>query len=359
MWFRKSCQRKRALPAATWFCLLCLGFSSGTWAQYEPARNLDPASASIRLGTQFQDDAWLVYTYDIDVQGNVTNAAIRRSNGVTEVETAVLDQVRSMRFQPATRGGTPVQSSANPVIFTWILDKQREMGPAFAERSTEAWDLFASGDYAAAGTIASELLAFPGRNALEEVKASLLAAAVSHRLGDNGAETRHLGRVMELQSLALDNNFRHGYVPTEQYLKVLSRLVTLHAEGNRLGDAGVVLDRMQALARGEPVVQQAAARYVEAENFFRNNQDVAAAGELVALYPGGAATWKLRLTRDQFYISDVSGSVSSVFLICAQGQRVMARSSKQPWRVPAGWDQCKVDVSGTVGTRLLLHQVSS
>jgi TonB family protein len=326
-------------------------------AQYVPASNLDPAASTIRLDSSFQDDAWLVYTYEIDAQGAVVNAQVRRSNKVPALEQALLEQVRAMRFAPATRNGEAVTSQANPVVYTWILDKPRQLGPQFSELYRQAWDHFSAQDYSAAQTVAAQLADYPGRNALEEVKSRLLSASLAHRLNEAAAELRHLQRVVDFQRLALDNNFKNVYVPPEQFLKILDRILSLQLEANSLGDAGITLDTMQALARGEPLVESASSRYVITEQALQRAGEFAIEGELIPLYPEGPAAWKTALSQREFYIDDVRGRVGSVYLACSGGERLLTWPSKEHWRVPAGWSDCKVDVSGTAGTRLLLHQV--
>lgn len=341
-----------------WFaCLMLATVCAGNaWAQFVPPQNLDPASATIRLDSSFQSDAWLVYTYDIDETGNVVNAQIQSSNGVLEVEQAILRQVNAMRFSPARRGGNPVKVSADPVVYTWILDLPREMTPRFAQLYQQAWDLYAEENYDAAFDIAVELKNFPGRNALEEVKFQILAASLASRWDDEAAELQHLTRVVEFQSLALNNNFKNTYVSTQQYLQILKRILTLQLNGRMLADAGNTLDLMQNLGRGSPVVDEAAALYSQAEQQLAAMDDVAINGELVPLYRDGPGSWKAGLSRSEFSVSDVRGRVGAVFLVCANGERSLRYPSSDPWRIPTGWSDCKVDVSGKAGTRLVLHQ---
>ena len=92
--------------------ILCLGlaFSIGaTAASFTPPKNLDPSRSGVTLDNSFTDEAWLVYTYDIDTDGQVINTTIHSSNGVPRVEQAVLAQVNAMRFSPAMRNDKPVQ----------------------------------------------------------------------------------------------------------------------------------------------------------------------------------------------------------------------------------------------------------
>ena len=344
------------LPGLITVLLMYLFSTSVAWAQFSSPQNLDPASASISLGSSFQSDAWLVYTYDIDETGNVVNATIQSTNGVLEVEQAVLQQVNAMQFRPAQRSGKPVKVSADPVVYTWILDKPREMSPRFAELYQQAWDLYAAENYDAAFDIAIKLKAYPGRNAKEEVKFQVLAASLASRWNDEAAELQHLSRVVEFQSLALNNNFNNSYVPTQQYLQILKRMQTLQLNNRMLADAGNTLDRMQSLGRGSEVVAEAASQYSQAEQEIQALPDVVIAGELVPLYREGPGSWKAGLSRRDFSISDVRGRVGAVFLVCAAGERSLRYPSREPWAIPTGWSQCKIDVTGKAGTRLVLHQ---
>ena len=339
--------------------LLLLATALPAWSAFTPPQNLDPASATIQLDTSFQSDAWLVYTYEIDAEGRVVNATIQSSNGVLEVEQAVLQQVGAMRFRPAQRNGNPVKVSADPVIYTWILDKRRELSPRFSDLYRQAWAHYAEENYEIASEIAAQLKTFPGRNALEEVKFQILAASLASRREDEAAELRHLRRVVEFQRLALSNNFRNVYVPADQYLKVLNRILTLQLNRMMLADAGRTLETMQSLGPGSDIAREAANSYRQTELSFQAIEDVTVTGELVPLYREGPGAWKTGLSRERFSLSDVRGHVSSVFLVCANAEKQLRYPARDPWTIPPGWTQCMIDVSGKAGTRMVLHQYAS
>ncbi len=338
--------------------VLALGAASlaPAYAQFVPPRSLDPAGATIRLDTNYKNDAWLVYTYDIDETGKVVDPTIHSSNGVLEVEQAVLRQLDNMRFQPAMRNGKAVKVPAEPVVYTWILDLPREMSPRFEELYREAWDLYAQENYDGAFDKAVQLKNYPGRNALEEVKFQILAASLASRWQDDAAELQHLSRVVELQSLAMDNNFKNTYVSHDQFLKILGRILDLELQRMMLADGGETLLRMQSLGRGTPVVEEAVARYRAAEADFRSRPEVVVSGELVPLYQGGSGSWKSGLTRSEFSISGVQGRVGAVYLVCGAGERSLRYPSDQRWSIPPGWNNCEIEVVGKAGTRLKLHQ---
>ena len=325
---------------------------------FSPPRNLDPGAATIRLDSSFQSDAWLVYTYDIDESGSVVNATIQSSNGVPEVEQAVLSQVKAMRFQPAMSNGRPVKVSADPVIYTWILDKERELSPGFDEMYRRAWALFSENNYEAASGIAVELQSYPGRNAREEVKAQVLAASVASRQQDEAAELRHLSRIVELQNLALNNNFKNTYVPEDQYLKMLDRIVSLQLDAMMLADAGATLQQLQALGQGSEVATAAGNRYRQAQQAFSSMSELTVMGELLPLFPDGPGSWETGLSRSDFSISDVHGRIGAVYLVCSSGERQLRYPSSGVWQIPPGWTDCKIDVAGQAGTRFVLHQLA-
>lgn len=347
--------RNRALPL---IAVLLLGLAAPAWSTFVPPRNLDPANASIQMNKNFQQDAWLVYTYDIDHTGTVINAKIQSSNGVPAVEQAVLAQVNAMRFEPASRNGKPVKVSADPVIYTWILDKPRIMSAAFAEKYRAAWNLYAEENYDAAFDIAVELKNYPGRNALEEVKFQILAASLFSRWKDEAAELQHLSRVREFQNLAISNNFKNTYMPTDQYLQVLNRVVTLQLNAGMLADAGRTLDQMQSLGRGTDTVNDAAQRYSKSIASLQNVADITVRGELLPLFRDGPGSLKIGLSRQRFSISDVRGRIGGVFLVCGSSEMPLRHPAQEPWSIPAGWNNCEIDITGRAGTSLVLHQLN-
>ena len=76
-------------------------------AAYRGPQRLDPTQGLTPTldNRVYQDEAWLVYTWDVNTNGRAVNAKIRLSNGVTAVESAVLDHIQGLRYQPATRDG--------------------------------------------------------------------------------------------------------------------------------------------------------------------------------------------------------------------------------------------------------------
>lgn len=354
--FRDKARYRSKLIWAILLLLLSPGLSAGS---FTPPQNLDPASSNIRLDTTYQDDAWMVYTYDIDANGVVVNARIRSSNGVTSVENAVLGKLSLMRFKPATRDGKPVQVSADPVVFTWILDLPRQMSPQFQETYQTAWAHFNQGDYDAAFDQAARLKDMPGRNAFEEVKFQILAASLASRWEDSAAELQHLSRAVELQSLARKNNFKNRYIESDQYLLVLERIQVLQLERMMLADAAATLGQIQVQAGGTEIAQRAATAYKEAEARFNAQPDVTVSGELVPIYRDGPGAWKTGLSRKKFSLSNVTGKINAVFLVCGRRDIQLRYPSIDPWTVPYGMNHCKIDIAGSPGTRFVLHQHAS
>ena len=350
---------KQAAPGIFLSLVLLLSSSAVNSGNFTSPVNLNPEAADIRLDTSFQDDAWVVYTYAIDEQGRVADAKIRSSNGVTRVESAVLDKLSMLRFAPATRDGQPVKVAADPVIFTWILDLPRAMSPQFSESYQAAWALFKQGNYDAAFDLAVTLKDMPGRNALEEVRYQVLAASLASRWEDGAAELQHLGRAVELQALASKNNFKHHYIEADQYLRILERIQTLQLERMMLADAGTTLGEIQAHGAGTDIAVRAAAAYTAKELEFNARPDATVSAELVAVYRDGPGAWKAGLSRNKFSISDVKGKIDAVFLVCGPRDIQLRYPSVEPWVIPYGMRGCKIDVSGAAGTRFVLHQYAS
>ena len=338
--------------------VLLLALGAPAFAQFVPPQPLNPAVGDPSLPAGYDIEAWLVYTYEIDTSGKVVNAEIHSSNGVLEVEQTIMNQVRAQSFKPAMRGSNPVKVFVGPVFYTWIVDKPRELSPDFDQMYQEAWALFNADDYDGAFDIAAKLKGIPGRSAYEEVKLQVLAASLSSRWNDSAAELQHLERAVELQTLADGNRFRNRYIEQNQYLLILERIHTLQLERSMLADASTTLDKMIAYGAGGEVVARAKDKHLNADRDFRRTPDVAISGELTPIYRGGPGAWETRLSRGLFSLSGVRGKVDGALLSCAQGDLQLQFPALDPWRVPAGWNQCKVEVSGRSGTRFQLHQLA-
>ena len=75
----------RTLVASLIFAAALLG-SATAGANLTPPQQLNAGSAVPTLDSSYRNEAWLVYTYDIDSSGQVVNVQIHSSNGVPEVE---------------------------------------------------------------------------------------------------------------------------------------------------------------------------------------------------------------------------------------------------------------------------------
>ncbi|MFV0276670.1 MAG: energy transducer TonB, partial [Parahaliea sp.] len=297
-----------------------------------------------RIGTQspsldasFQQEAWLVYTYDVDPAGQIANAAIRYSNGVEAVDRHMLEQIQAQRYRPATSSGSPVKSPVGPVSYTWILDIPRTLGESFALTYDQAWTDFRAGNYDGAGELALQLGNLPGRNAFEEVKYQLLAASIASRRNDPATESRHLGRIMAFQDLADSNHFKHPYIEPPHYNLILSRVHRLQLDNNQLADAQATFHQLLQRGPGESVLDGVQSAQLDAESRFIANPDAVVRGRLSALYSGGPGTWKTGLSRQSFSLDRVDqGRVDWLYLVCGKNEQRLPFPSRRPWTVPEG-----------------------
>lgn len=321
-----------------------------------PPKNLSPLGDNVRLNERFLNEAWLVYTYDIDVNGSVVNAKIHSSNGVPEVEREVLAQITGMVFSPAINDGKPVKVSSDPVVFTWTLDKPRTISRKFKAAYDATDALIKLENFDAAFDQAVKLKAISGRSVYEEVQFQLLASTLAQGWEDEPAEMQHLNRAIELQTIADDQLFENDYIEPQEYGLVLERILTLELSRMMLADAKVTLSKLYDLKVDPKITARAAKRYADVESVHNATAEVLVKGELLPMYRDGPGVWKTRLGRDFFSISDVDGKIDAVFLSCNRGEIQLTFPSPTSWKIPRFWLDCKVDVSGDVDTRFTLHQ---
>jgi hypothetical protein len=231
------------------------------------------------------------------------------------------------------------------------------MAPRFNSLYEQAWTHFKAQEYDAATQVARTLEQWPARNAYEEVKYRILAASLASRDLDEGAEQAHLKRIVDFQELAARNNFNNPYVVENQYLLMLDRMHSLQLAQMLLGDAQLTLNNLLARDSDAEVTLSAQKAQLEAQNRLSAMADVSVVGKLSGLYPGAQGFWETQLFREKFLITNAAGSIASVHLSCETGgeQRLIYPSAVS-WKIPPGWQRCKLEIAGTSDTRFTLHQ---
>jgi hypothetical protein len=352
-----GCKRSAIRRALLCLSTLAMMASTAVHSQgFVPPQNLSNEPA---LDSTYTEEAWLLYTYAIDVDGSVVDAKIHISNGVTAVEQKFLNHVEAMRFRPGTRNGSPVRVTSGVRTYTWILDHPREVSAEFDAIYQQAWAEFKLENYDGAFDLARELQNRPGRNAYEEIKFQILAASLASRWEDEVGELANLKRIVEFQSLADRNRFANPYVEDGQYMMILERIHSLQTGMNTLADAKDTLDQMIVRDRSSQTTVRAQEAHQAAELQFAATPDVTMKGELTPRYRGDLGKWERKLSRGNFSISGVKGKIDSLYLACKSGgDKRLRYPSTDPWTTPQGWRDCKIEIAGKAGTRFTVHQLA-
>ena len=339
--------------------LLAMAAAPLTQAQYQPPESLNPSAPRYPdFDTSQSGEVWLVYTYEIDVDGLVKKLQIHSSNDVEEVNSAIVNHISQMRYRPAMRDGKPVLTYVGPVFFTLILDEERQLTPIFQQYYDLAQQQIAAGDYDAAFESAVAMKDMARRNAYEEVQVQLLAARMAAHWEDPAAELQHLKRAVEFQALADSKNFKHGYLDANQYLLTLSRIHELQLQNQMLADASRTLFSMMSINSDSMITTGSRFRHDDFEVQVDQTRSLEIKAELTPIYRGGPGSWEGWLARPEFALENVrGGKIDSVFLVCEEGERRLDYPYRRQWTVPPGMTSCKVELSGAAGTRLLLKQL--
>ncbi len=123
-----------------------------------------------------------------------------------------------------------------------------------------------------------------------------------------------------------------------------------------VGHGGLVAGAVAALEDAD--IATGPRLVARAEQRFKAQPFVATKGELTPLYRGGPGSWEMRLSRDRFTIREIRGDVDWLYLACLGSEKRLPFPSLRPWEIPAGWRECKVEISGRAGTRFELHQLA-
>ncbi|MFT6958801.1 MAG: hypothetical protein ACJAYC_003823 [Halieaceae bacterium] len=366
MLYRKRITLSRMFAGATGFsgaainavlASVLLLSSALSFGQYQPPQNMNPEIPRYPdFDTTQSGEVWLVYTYEIDVEGLVKKLEIHSSNEVVMVNEAIKAHISRMRYQPAMRNGQPVLTYVGPVFFTLILDEERRLSPIFQRYYDVAKQQISTGDYEGAFENAVAMRGMARRNAYEEVKVQLLAAQMAAHWEDDAAELQHLKRAVEFQTLADSKKFTHGYLEATEYLVTLGRIHEVQLSNQMMADAGRILDSMMELDAESMITTGVRFRHEEFQMEVDGSKPLETKAELTPIYRGGPGSWEGWLARPEFGLDKVRGKIESLFLICDSGERRLDYPYQIKWTIPAGMQACKVEITGDSGTRLVFKQ---
>ena len=331
----------------TLFLAILLTFGCSTAAADDPCL-FTPSTAEKLIKPYFPRDeqytlgeGWVVLNYCVNTEGQAEQILVQATTGTEAFERAAIKALKASRFQPATRGGAPVQHCDRRSKYTFEMDPPaKQARRSFARAYREARDYLEAGDEAAAEPIIARLEQQGFKNLYEISYHRLLRGMLADLRGAYAT-------AVDAYESALDSGASR--LPSKTVAATRLRVFKLAVARGRYAaaldtysEAKADATKKRVLADYNPFVDQVNALLTNAPAF-------ATQGLL------RGQCWSMKLLRRSFYLAEVEGQLDGIELRCGEHYAAFANVD-DAWLIPESWGECSLFVNGREGTTFKVVQ---
>jgi TonB family protein len=319
-----------------------------------------PAQPLVRRNPDYPTNAlmsnqegWVMLSFVISPEGEVTEPMIEDSSGVEAFERAALRAIERWTYTPATENGEPVEQAMVKTQIVFQLENNTEPGAsqAFVSKYRRLARFVNEGDFAAAEQLITELEFGERKNLYEDAwfwwaKYVYLSASGS---SDAAEMLRCLQRAV---------GYEQEYLTPDMFIAAAERLVVAHARALDISSAMTTFERLRdaKTARRAENYEKAVAnlqptydRMVEVVN----GEQILVTNATVREFD----YWVHDLLRRSFSLADIMGRLDVLDIRCDRGTR---RYNTVPadtiWTVPPSWGDCGAYIKGEPGATFAFHE---
>jgi TonB family protein len=300
-------------------------------------------------------EGWAYYSYEIGTDGLVHNITILDSNGLDQLNNALIDHVESGIYEPATYNGVPVteKGKLGRAVFQ-LTNKPRGAGSYFLPRYKKLVKALGKNDLESSWELIQELESKVGLSLYEELYLQARYVNYYTLTGDKDREYLHALRVLDFYA---EEGSKDYIVEPEFFTEYLVRAYQYEIGATMLGDAFGTAELLDELAAGSEVndnIQahaQTVRKSVENKEFWMN-------GKLVPpIYGGELSIWEARLSRREVELKNVTGDIDAIDLHCERGIRRLTYTPGEGWIIPKSWGACDLTVTGRSGATFVVAEM--
>lgn len=323
---------------------------TSTYVAAQPLERTNPAYPMSAL--QSGKEGWVMLSFVISPEGEVTEPMIEDSSGVEQFERAALKAVGSWKYTPATQDGQAVeQAMVKTRIQFQIEEKSAGASAAFVKKYRRIASLIEERDFESAEPLIAELEFGERTNLYED--AWFWWTKFVYLSTSGSADTAEMQRCLQRAI-----GYEEEYLTPEQFVAAAERLVVLQARALDLAAAIATFERLRdaKTARRAEAYERSVANlkptYDRMLELVRGEQLLAVNGRV-----GEYEYWVHDLLRRSFSVADIVGRLEVLDIRCTRGTR---RYSSVPgetvWTVPESWGDCGIYLKGEPGTTFLFHE---
>ena len=286
-------------------------------------------------------EGWVLLEMMIDPQGKPHEIGVLESSGNPALEQAAVRAVDEMKFAPAKRSGTPVDSH---LIFKMVFYSSGHPAQGASAKFATAYKGFQTAMEAQSKEKADTAFEnMDAENLYEDAIKSYCKFLYDRTWGTEVDQLEDLKRAVAGEKIP-------KYVPKDLFTRILMAQFVLQV---KLLDYGTALNTWKTLQPIAPSpVHDALQHTVDQIIAVRDgNQAVRTSAHI-----GNIAAWNGHLFKNHFAISVSSGAVSDIKLRCKKQYLTFSFKPELEYAVNPSAGECWIEVDGDPGTSFYLVQ---
>ncbi|GAA0585504.1 energy transducer TonB [Rhizomicrobium electricum] len=290
-------------------------------------------------------DALVLLRATVTKDGILKDPKVVRLIGASKFAEAALESVKDWRYQPATRGGVPVDRPNWEIKVPFVSHISDAISNSDIALFGQASALSAEGKHTDAIAKLLPVLSKLDLTFYERETVSLQLAIDYAQQGDLLSAREYL------DDIALIGD---RYLAKEQRPNFWRMLALINAKTGQLVEAKQafsVLNAIQPVAADDPLAKLAQA----ADQKMHNDKLLTATGRIAKA--SGLPSWSHYLMRHNFTFVKVSGKLDRLSIWCGERLLESAFSDKAEWHIPKDWSLCRLDVYGDPGATFTLAEM--
>jgi TonB family protein len=286
-------------------------------------------------------EGWVIVNMMIDPKGKPYEATVVGSTGNAVFEQIALQAATdNFTFQPATRGGTSIDSSFSIKIFFNLDGVPNEAAPRFVTAYRDVHWAIEKGDRKRADQALAKLKV---QNLYEDAFWNVASFGYHRIWGSEAEQLADLDRAVAGESEA-------RYLPNDVFRSVLIAKLKLEIKRQDLGGALDTWKILKPIALKKDVA--AFQSVIDQLIAIRNSPTVVRLPGQIS----GTASWNAKLFKNQFEIAVTAGHVADIKLRCEKQYLLLKYEAGLRYTVSPAAGDCGIELIGDPGTRFDLVQ---
>jgi len=281
------------------------------------------------------NEGWVKFSFVVDESGAVVDPVVEDSSGIRDFEKAGLRAIKQWQYSPAIRNGENIEQCRNSVQLDFKLGNSTKGGrKRFVREYKKADEALKSNDI----VLAEQLITRMGEgkiwNSYEDAWFWMLKSELAKAQGHESSQLQSLRRV-------IFSGQSSKHVGEVYYLYLLQQKFVLELKASLLSDALNTFTKISQRPDAEETVSLLEKYATQAKQILQSKDFIVVQGQI-----GSDGDWWHSLSRNRFSFSDISGTLDTVELRCANKREKYTVAEDTEWKIPESWGRCRIMVVG-------------